>query len=236
MQKGELSDLYFVIAALKSPTSSPQPHVNKALHTSTSRYASAAMFGISFGIHCSVILGIDVCAICQTGPKLDRQFAVFCRPQPLACILLYKGCRDHPVCTASSHGMVRWHGLAWYGMVWCGVVWCGMVWYGMVWYGMLLLLLLRAPSTCRREKLPDTLSLGRAQGSSRPASRWPGVCRRRPRGGGGGGRRGVGGGGGRVWRRVGSPEDVTLGPSPVSRGESHSSCAKRLWRGRRVGW
>ena len=49
---------------------------------------------------------------------------------------------------------------------------------------LLLLLLLRAPSTCRREKLPDTLSLGRAQGSSRPASRWPGVCRRRPRGGG----------------------------------------------------
>ena len=41
-----------------------------------------------------------------------------------------------------------------------------------------------APSTCRREKLPDTLSLGRAQGSSRPPSRWPGVCRRRPRGGG----------------------------------------------------
>ena len=109
------------------------------------------------------------------------------------------------------------------------------IWYGMVWYGMLLLLLLlRAPSTCRREKLPDTLSLGRAQGSSRPASCWPGVCRRRPRGGGGG-RRGVGGGVGRVWRRVGLPEDVTLGPSPVSRGESYSSCAKRLWRGRRVG-
>ena len=53
-------------------------------------------------------------------------------------------------------------------------------------YIYILLLLLRAPSTCRREKLPDTLSLGRAQGSSRPASRWPGVCRRRPRGGGGG--------------------------------------------------
>ena len=53
---------------------------------------------------------------------------------------------------------------------------------------------------------------------------------------GGGGGAVVWGGGGRVWRRVGSPEDVTLGPSPVSRGESHSSCAKRLWRGRRVGW
>ena len=71
--------------------------------------------------------------------------------------------------------------------IWYGMVWYGMVWYGMVWYGMLLLLLLRAPSTCRREKLPGTLSLGRAQGSSRPASRWPGVCRRRPSGGGGGG-------------------------------------------------
>ena len=45
---------------------------------------------------------------------------------------------------------------------------------------------MKAPSTCRREKLPDTLSLGRAQGGSRPASRWPSVCRRRPRGGGGG--------------------------------------------------
>ena len=54
--------------------------------------------------------------------------------------------------------------------------------------------------------------------------------------GGGGGAVVCGGGGGGVWRRVGSPEDVTLGPSPVSRGESHSSCAKRLWRGRRVGW
>ena len=32
----------------------------------------------------------------------------------------------------------------------------------------------------------------------------------------------VWGGGGGVWRRVGSPEDVTLGPSPVSRGDSHS--------------
>ena len=38
---------------------------------------------------------------------------------------------------------------------------------------------------------------GQGKGSSRPASRWPGVCRRRPRGGGGG-RRGVGGGGARV--------------------------------------
>ena len=60
--------------------------------------------------------------------------------------------------------------------------------------GVVVVVVVKAPSTCRREKLPHTLSLGRAQGSSRPASRWPGVCRRRPRGGGGG-RRGVGGGG-----------------------------------------
>ena len=76
--------------------------------------------------------------------------------------------------------------MVWYGMV--GMVWYGMVWYGMVWYGMVwyvVVVVVRAPSTCRREKLPDTLSLGKAQGSSRPASRWPGVCRQRPGGGGG---------------------------------------------------
>ena len=89
-----------------------------------------------------------------------------------------------------------------------------------------------APSTCRREKLPDTLSLGRAQGSSRTASRWPGVCRQRPRGGG---RHGVEGGGARAWRRLGLPVEVTLEPSPVSRGESDSTCARRLWRGWRAG-
>ena len=99
------------------------------------------------------------------------------------------------------YGMVWyvWYGMVWYGMVWYGMVWYGMVWYGMVWYGMVVVVVVvvvvRAPSTCRREKLPDTLSLGRAQGSSRRASRWPGVCRRRPRGGG---RRGVEGGGARV--------------------------------------
>ena len=55
-------------------------------------------------------------------------------------------------------------------------------------------------------------------------------------GGGGGGRRGVeGGGGARAWRRVGPPVEVTLEPSPVSRGESDSTCAKRLWRGWRAG-
>ena len=70
---------------------------------------------------------------------------------------------------------------------------------------------MRAPSTCRREKLPDTLSLGRAQGSSRPASRWPGLCRRRPRGGGGGGAVEWGGGGacgggwGHPWKSPWSP-------------------------------
>ena len=45
----------------------------------------------------------------------------------------------------------------------------------------------------------------------------------------------VWGGGGRVWRWVGPPEEVPLEPSPVSRGESYSPCAKRLWWGRRVG-
>ena len=74
------------------------------------------------------------------------------------------------------------------------MVWYGLVWYGMVWY--VVVVVVRAPSTCRREKLPNTLSLGRAQGSSRPASRWPGVCRQRPRAGGG--RRGAEGGGGRM--------------------------------------
>ena len=73
-----------------------------------------------------------------------------------------------------------------------------------------VVVVVRAPSTCLREKLPDTLSLCRAQGSSRPASRWPGVCRQRP--GGGGGRRGVEGGGGargggwgHLWRLPWSP-------------------------------
>ena len=74
------------------------------------------------------------------------------------------------------------------------MVWCGMVWYGMVWYGMVVVVVVRALSTCRREKLPDTLSLGRAQGSSGLASRWPGVYRRRPRGRGAGGRHVWGGG------------------------------------------
>ena len=88
----------------------------------------------------------------------------------------------------------------------------GMVWYGMVWYVVVVVVVVvvKAPSTCRREKLPDTLSLGRAQGSRRPASRWPGVCRQRPRRGGG--RRGVqrgggarGGGWGHLWKSPWSP-------------------------------
>ena len=83
------------------------------------------------------------------------------------------------------------------------------IWYCMVWYVVVVVVVVvKAPSTCRREKLPDTLSLGRAQGSSRQASRWPGVCRRRPRGGGG--RRGVGGGArgggwGHLWKSPWSP-------------------------------
>ena len=71
-----------------------------------------------------------------------------------------------------------------------------------------VVVVVRAPSTCRREKLPDTLSLGRAQGSSRPASRWPGVCRRRPRGGGAvewGGGGACGGGWGHLWKSPWSP-------------------------------
>ena len=52
--------------------------------------------------------------------------------------------------------------------------------------------------------------------------------------GGGGKRHGVEGGGG-AWRRVGPPVEVTLEPSPVSRGGNDSSFAKRLWWGRRAG-
>ena len=100
------------------------------------------------------------------------------------------------------YGMV-WYGMVWYGMVWYGMVWYGMVWYGMVWYGMLLLLLLlRHPA--------------RAGGSSRPALRWPGGRRRRPRGVGGWGRHVWGGGGGaRARRREEPPVCVTLEPSPA---------------------
>ena len=35
-----------------------------------------------------------------------------------------------------------------------------------------------ALSTCRREQLPDDISLGRVQGRCRPVQRWPGGCRR----------------------------------------------------------
>ena len=115
-----------------------------------------------------------------------------------------------------------WYGMVWYGMVWYGMVWYGMVWYGMVWYGMVwyvVVVVVKAPSTCRREKLPDTLSPGRAQGSSRPASRWPGVCRQRPRGGGGGWFRPLSGGeGGRASLREGLPVCVTHVPSPAAGG------------------
>ena len=120
------------------------------------------------------------------------------------------------------YGMV-WYGMVWYGMVWCGVVWCGMVRYGTVRYGtvryvVVVVVVVGALSTCRREKLPDTLSLGRAQGSSRPALHWLGGRRRRPREGGGGGPPCRGGGCVRAWRRVGPPVDVTLEPSPAAGG------------------
>ena len=37
-----------------------------------------------------------VCTICQLGPQLDLHSAVFCRPKPLPCILLYTRCCDLP--------------------------------------------------------------------------------------------------------------------------------------------
>ena len=146
------------------------------------------------------------------------------------------------------YGMV-WYGMVWYGMVWYGMVWYGMVWYGMVWYVVVVVVVVKAPSTCRREKLPDTLSLGRAQGSSRPASRWPGVCRQRPRGGGapwsggrgGGGARG--GGGGHLWKLPWSPPRWRRQPVKKERGcggeEGPGAHAGRgggaeLWAGWRV--
>ena len=72
------------------------------------------------------------------------------------------------------------------------------IWYGTLWFVVVVVVVVKAPSTCRWEKLPDTLPLGRAQGSSRPAVTLAGgVCRQRPRGGGGwGARRGMEGGGG----------------------------------------
>ena len=111
-------------------------------------------------------------------------------------------------------------------MVWYGMVWYGMVWYGMVWYVVVVVVVGVAPSTSWREKLPDTLSLGRAQGSSRPASRWPGVCRRRPRGGGGGFRLLSGGGGGACrCERDHVPMRPWFAPPPL--GEGVCTCAKR---------
>ena len=108
------------------------------------------------------------------------------------------------------YGMV-WHGMVWYGMVWYGMVWYGMVWYGMVWYGVVVFVVVL--STCRREKLLDTLSLGRGQGSSQPELRWPCGRQRRPRGGGR-----VGEGCVRAGRREGPPVGVTLEPSPAAGG------------------
>ena len=123
------------------------------------------------------------------------------------------------------YGMV-WYGMVWYGMVWYGMVWYGMVWYGMVWvwYGVVVVVVVKAPSTCRREKLPDTLSLGKAQGSSRPASRWPGVCRQRPRGGGWG-RHGVEGGGCMRTEEGGATCVCYPGALPRCGGEGDPTCA-----------
>ena len=125
----------------------------------------------------------------------------------------------------------RRYGMVWYGMVWYGMVWYGMVWYGMVWY--VVVVVVRAPSTCRREKLPDTLSLGRAQGSSRPASRWPGVCRQRPGGGGGGAW--CGGGGGARVEEGGATCGSYPGALPRCGGEGDPTCEKR-WRRGGAGW
>ena len=98
------------------------------------------------------------------------------------------------------------------------IVWCGMVWYGMVRYVVVVVVVVvEALSTCRREKLPDTLSPGRAQGSSRPALRWPGGRRRRPRGGGGSAFC-PGGEGGRASLGEGLPVCVTHVPSPAAGG------------------
>ena len=116
----------------------------------------------------------------------------------------------------NPNALVR-YGTVRYGMVWYGMVWYGMVWYGMVWY-VVVVVVVEAPSTCRREKLPDTLSLGRAQGSSRPALRWPGGRRRRPMGGGGppcrgggGGACARGGGWGHLWMLPWSPPPLRGG-------------------------
>ena len=131
-------------------------------------------------------------------------------------------------------GVAWWGGGLWPGGgggVWpgggvCGLVGGGVAWWGGVWP--VVVVVVRAPSTCRREKLPDTLSLGRAQGSSRPASRWPGVCRQRPRGGGGGVPPSVWGGGGGACRceRDHLPMRPWFPPPPW--GEGVRTCAK--WR------
>ena len=115
---------------------------------------------------------------------------------------------------------------------------CGMVWYVVV------VVVVEAPSTCRREKLPNTLFLGRAQGSSRPALRWPGGRRRRPRRGGcrllsrgGRGRAPERNGGGNGGRDGGNTCLVTCGaPVPLASatGGGYVLCGGgvRGWRGR----
>ena len=98
--------------------------------------------------------------------------------------------------TAIWYCMV-WYGMVWYGMVWYGMVWYGMVWYGMVWYVVVVVVVVVAPSTCRREKLPDTLAWAGRKGAvgRRHAGR---ACADNDRGGGGGFRLLSGGQGARV--------------------------------------
>ena len=77
-----------------------------------------------------------------------------------------------------------------------------------------VVVVVEALSTCRQETLLDMLSLGRAQGSSRPVLRWLGGRQRRPKGGGGC-RHLSRGGGGRTTLWEGPPAGVTLDPSIV---------------------
>ena len=101
--------------------------------------------------------------------------------------------------------------------------------------GVLVVVVVEALSTCRREKLPDALSMGRAQGSSRPAQRKPGGRRRRPRGGGGGDAAFCPGGRGARVAEGGTtcPCDPCSLPRRV--GEGSRTCARRKRDGGLVG-
>ena len=108
--------------------------------------------------------------------------------------------------------------------------------YGMVWYGMVCCCCCCCEGTqhvpageIARHALPGQGAREQSAGVTL-AGRVPTTTE-----GGGGGAVEWRGGGRRAWRRVGPPVEVTLAPSPVSRGESYSSCAKRLWWGWRAG-